>query len=127
MIRFLKIFSLRVGLVYLLTYSGLVFIGQTKSFLLCILLCTICSYITEILGTLGTNYVTNSVYALFMSQDEKIAIQLINLIISLCMLTVVPAVIIDMTSGILVWNDNTFIKIVVVLIIWLLGYVPPKE
>lgn len=127
MIRFLKIFSLRVGLVYLLTYSGLVFIGQTKSFLLCILLCTICSYITEILGTLGTNYVTNSVYALFMSQDEKIAIQLINLIISLCMLTVVPAVIIDMTSGILVWNDNIFIKIVVVLIIWLLGYVPPKE
>lgn len=119
MIRFLKIFSLRVGLVYLLTYSGLVFIGQTKSFLLCILLCTICSYITEILGALGTYYVINSVYAL--------SIQLINLIISLCMLTVVPAVIIDMTSGILVWNDNIFIKIVVVLIIWLLGYVPPKE
>ncbi len=127
MIRFLRIFSLRVGLIYLLTYSGLVFIGQTKSFLLCILLCTICSYITEILGTLGTDYVTNSVYALFMSQDEKIAIQLINLIISLCMLTVVPAVIIDVTSGILVWDDNIFIKIVVVLIIWLLGYVPPKE
>lgn len=127
MIRFLRIFSLRVGLIYLLTYSGLVFIGQTKSFLLCILLCTICSYITEILGTLGTDYVTNSVYALFMSQGEKIAIQLINLIISLCMLTVVPAVIIDVTSGILVWDDNIFIKIVVVLIIWLLGYVPPKE
>lgn len=127
MIRFLRIFSLRVGLIYLLTYSGLVFIGQTKSFLLCILLCTICSYITEILGDLGPYYVTNSIYAPFMSEDKKIAIQLINLIISLCMLTVVPAIVIDVTSGILVWDDNIFIKIAVVLVIWLLGYVPPEE
>lgn len=124
MLQFVKTFTLKLGLVYLMSYSGCVLLGSAEQLLWCILLITISAFIAELLTDCVVAIVKNSVCGLFLSDDSKIQILAVTLTICVMCFIIVPMIIISKTSGIQVLYDNGFVKLFVVCILWIVGSIP---
>lgn len=127
MLRFIKNFALKIGLVYLMTFTGCVSLGSVKQMLLCILLITVSTYIAGFIIDFSLWHTKKSIYSLFMLEGTKAVICTLGLIGTLIFLIPIPIIIMNLTSGILVLYDNVFIKLAVVLILWLVGNIKKNK
>lgn len=110
MLRLIKQFALKTGLIYLMSHTAYVSLGTTRQLLLCILLITISTYIAEFISHIVYIHTEKSVYALFMTNDTKTALHVIGLIGILIFTIVIPIFIMNGTSGIQTLYGNLFIK-----------------
>lgn len=127
MLRFIRTFVIKLGTAYLLSYSGCVFLGSMNQLLLCILLITISTYIAEFISNCFDDFVNNSIYGLFMSTNNRMQLIIGSIVICLIFLIVIPIIIINYTSGMQILYDNIFIKLVVVCILWIIGFIPKRN
>lgn len=125
MLRFIKTFILKLGLMHIMSYSGYVFLGSIKQLMLCILLITISAYIGEYISDCIEDCLNDGAYQLLLPINTKIRLQLLMLILCLVFFVILPIIIMNQTSGIRI--DNIFIDVLVPYILWVVGYIPKSD
>lgn len=119
---FIRTFSLKLGLLYLISLTGLATINPAGHILTCTLLLTILTFIIEFISGILDDFVNDHTY--LMTYDQKLEIEVLNIIICLIGMVIIPVVILCVTDDI---HGSVWAKIFLSIVLWIIGYVPERN
>ena len=112
MLRFIKTFVIKIGIVYLFSMTPFVTIGIEDNLAATIAVICVCSLFADWIES-AASFCTN------------LSILVISIVINLILVTVVPFVLLMMTGGI--QNTHPLTIVIMTAVLWLVGYIPKSD